>query len=138
EMHAGTARLGEADRDRLLRGAGAVLPFADVVHLLAHELAGLGGQRLPLPLVPGRALQRLLLGHVRSFPGIGQQERCPTALPVDALLEPVLAAARGRLRHEPRAGELWEELERALRDPLRVELERVPLEELRPVLDELV
>ena len=40
ERHARPPRLGEPDRDRLLRRARAVLPLPDVVHLFAHELAG--------------------------------------------------------------------------------------------------
>src|SRR5262249_50734606 len=42
KLHAGPARLGEPDRNRLLGRLGAVLAAADVVHLFADELAGLG------------------------------------------------------------------------------------------------
>src|SRR5690349_13259714 len=38
QLHARSPRLREADRDRLLRRSRAVLPLADVVHLLADEL----------------------------------------------------------------------------------------------------
>src|SRR4051812_11470695 len=41
ELHAGTPRLGQPDRDRLLRALRAVLAFANVMDLLAHELARL-------------------------------------------------------------------------------------------------
>jgi len=34
------------------------------MHLLANELAGLGARTLSLALVPSRALNRLLLGHL--------------------------------------------------------------------------
>src|SRR5262249_7575714 len=44
-------RLGEADRDRLLRRASAVLAFPNVMHLFAHELSGLRRWRLPLGFV---------------------------------------------------------------------------------------
>src|SRR2546429_2598629 len=45
ERHAGAARLRQADGDRLLGRAGAVLNLADVLDLLADELArdGAGG-----------------------------------------------------------------------------------------------
>src|SRR5437867_1695013 len=57
-------RLGQADRDRLLRGAGAVLALADVVHLLADEFPRLRRGRLALPLVLLGPLDRFLLRHV--------------------------------------------------------------------------
>src|SRR6185436_1401363 len=38
QRDAGATRLRQADRDRLLGRARAVLALADVVHLLAHEL----------------------------------------------------------------------------------------------------
>src|SRR5262245_30713275 len=60
ELHAGSPRLVEADGDRLLGRRGAVLPFTNVVHLLAHELAGLRARRLTLPLVAARSLQSFL------------------------------------------------------------------------------
>jgi hypothetical protein len=63
ELHAGAPRLGEADRDRLLGRSRPVLAFTDVVHLPAHELAGLRGWSLSLALVLFRAFDRFLLGH---------------------------------------------------------------------------
>src|SRR3954466_9299162 len=42
EIDAGAPRLREPDRDGLLRRPRTVLAFADVLHLLAHELARLG------------------------------------------------------------------------------------------------
>jgi hypothetical protein len=48
-------RLGEPDRDRLLRRTGAVLAFPNVVHLFANEFPGLGRRRFSLSRVlPGR------------------------------------------------------------------------------------
>src|SRR5262245_45600638 len=47
--------LGEADGNRLLRRARAVLALAHVVDLFADELARLCARRLALPLVARRA-----------------------------------------------------------------------------------
>src|SRR5438128_2644384 len=63
QVDARAPRLGEADGDRLLGGSRPVLAGADVVHLLAHELPGLGAGRLALPLVATGGSDRLLLGH---------------------------------------------------------------------------
>jgi hypothetical protein len=41
ELHAGAPRLRETDRDRLFRRSRPVLAFANVVHFLTNELAGL-------------------------------------------------------------------------------------------------
>jgi hypothetical protein len=59
----GAARLGQADRDRLLCRPGAVFALAHVVNFLAHELTGLCRRRLALSLVSTGSLQRLLLRH---------------------------------------------------------------------------
>src|SRR6185295_15283998 len=66
--HAGAAGLGQADRDRLLRRARAVLALAHVVYLLAHELARLRRGRLVFRFVAACGPQRLLLRHGRSLP----------------------------------------------------------------------
>src|SRR6185369_16504983 len=63
ELHSGAAGLREADRDRLLGRAGAVLAFPDVLHLLADELAGLRARRLAFALVLLGALESFLLWH---------------------------------------------------------------------------
>jgi hypothetical protein len=55
--------LRKPDRDRLLRGSRAVLSFAHVVNLLAHELARLRGRGLALSLVALRALDGFLFRH---------------------------------------------------------------------------
>src|SRR5262245_7577914 len=55
--------LRQADRDRLLRGPRAVLALANVMDLLADELAGLSGRRLALAPGLARALERFLLRH---------------------------------------------------------------------------
>src|SRR2546421_6659555 len=63
EPHAGAPRLGQADGDRLLGRARAVLALPHVLDLLADELAGLRRRRLALPLRLMRSLDRLLLRH---------------------------------------------------------------------------
>lgn len=73
ELHTSASRLGEANRDGLLRRSGAVLTVADVLHLLAHELTGLRARRLPFALVLARAFDRFSFRH--------------HLLPVAALLE---------------------------------------------------
>src|SRR5262245_38157869 len=51
QLHTGAPRLRQPDCDRLLRRTRAVLAFADVMDLFAHELAGLRRGRLALPFV---------------------------------------------------------------------------------------
>src|SRR5207302_9950272 len=63
QVDARTARLRQADRDRLRGRAGAMLALADVLDLLAHELAGLRAGRLALALVALRAFDGFLFGH---------------------------------------------------------------------------
>jgi hypothetical protein len=55
EFHAGTPRLGKADRNGLFGGARAVFTPADVMDLLADELACLGGGCLSFALILPRA-----------------------------------------------------------------------------------
>jgi len=62
-LHAGAARFGEADRDRLLGRPRSVLAFLDVLDLLMDELAGLGARGLSLALVFAGLLDGLFLGH---------------------------------------------------------------------------
>src|SRR4051812_20432175 len=63
QRHARATRLRQADRDRLLGRARAVLALPDVFHLLANELAG-RGRRAPsaAQLLP-RSLHRASLWH---------------------------------------------------------------------------
>jgi len=63
ELDAGSTGLRESDRNRLLRRARAVLPFADVMYFLADELTSLRARRFPLSLVSPRALDCLLFRH---------------------------------------------------------------------------
>src|ERR1043166_6471319 len=63
QLHAGPAGLRQADRNGLLRRAGAVLALPDVVHFLPHELACLRRWRLAFAGVLMRASQRLLFRH---------------------------------------------------------------------------
>src|ERR1700722_12698959 len=55
--------LGQPNGNSLLGGAGAVLPFPDMIHLLANKLSRLRGSRFPLAFVLRGALQRFLFGH---------------------------------------------------------------------------
>src|SRR5262245_39544116 len=59
----GTPRLRQADGNRLLRRAGAVLALPHVLHFLSHELACLRARRFALPLVAAGSRQRSLLRH---------------------------------------------------------------------------
>ena len=63
EIDAGAARFRQADRDRLLGRCGPVLAFAHVMHLLAHEFAGLRRGRLAFTLVALGALECFSFGH---------------------------------------------------------------------------
>src|SRR6185436_14449317 len=63
QFHAGATRLLQSDGDRLFRAPRAVLAFADVLDLLAHELAGLRGRRLALALVLSRPADGFFLRH---------------------------------------------------------------------------
>src|SRR5687768_5511738 len=58
QLDAGAPRLREADRNRLFRGARAMLALADVMDLFAHELTSLGRRRLALPLVSACPFER--------------------------------------------------------------------------------
>ena len=67
EFDSGAACFRETDGNRLLGRPRPVLPLPDVVHLLAHELAGLSGRSLPFSCVFASTLDRRLLGH-RELP----------------------------------------------------------------------
>src|SRR4051794_19597774 len=81
ERHAGTARLGKTDGDRLLGGTGAVLAFADVVELLADEFAGDGACRLTFARFAPRALEGAFFGHGASFRKVGAAHPSPLPAP---------------------------------------------------------
>jgi len=66
QIDTGAPRLRETDGDGLLGRTRSMLAFADVMHLLAHKLAGLCRGRLPLALVLVGPLHCLLLWH--GFP----------------------------------------------------------------------
>jgi hypothetical protein len=63
KLHAGTARLREADRDRLLRRSRAMLPLSYVMHLFAHELTSLRRRGFPFAPVLFGPLQGLFFRH---------------------------------------------------------------------------
>jgi hypothetical protein len=67
QLDARAPRLGESNRNRLLRRARAVLPLTDVFDLFANELAGLRCRRLPLTLGLSRVFQCLLFRHKSPF-----------------------------------------------------------------------
>jgi hypothetical protein len=72
QFHAGPAALRQPDGYRLLGRARTVLPFANVVYLFAHELAGLGGRGLALPGVsPGPVLASSSLAWSPPAPTLG-------------------------------------------------------------------
>src|SRR5215831_132672 len=81
QRDAGAARLREADRDRLLGRARAVLALADVVHLLADELTRLRARGLALPAVALRPFDGLLLRHAGLLQASRLQATCPIAPP---------------------------------------------------------
>jgi hypothetical protein len=67
EFHSGSARLGEADGNGLLRRASAMLAFADVVHLFADEFACLSGRGVAFALVFPCSFERGFFWHFDSF-----------------------------------------------------------------------
>jgi hypothetical protein len=62
-VHPGAARFGQADRDGLLCVLRPVLALANMVHLLANELASGRGRGLALGQVASRSSFRALLRH---------------------------------------------------------------------------
>src|SRR5258706_6882289 len=85
DRHAGAARLRQADRDRLLRRARAVLAFADVLHFLADEFAGLRAGGFPGPAVLAGPLESFLVGHGRLLFTENEKVRPPSSPAVHAL-----------------------------------------------------
>lgn len=63
ERYAGAARLGEADRDRLLARARTIVAMFEAVHFFADELARGGGRALTGAQCPLGLLDGLLFGH---------------------------------------------------------------------------
>jgi hypothetical protein len=63
ELYACPSRFRQTNGDGLFRRPGAVFAFADVVDLLADELACLCRRRLALPLIARCASHRLFLRH---------------------------------------------------------------------------
>jgi hypothetical protein len=59
----GAPGLRQADRDRLLRGSGAVLSVPYVLDFLAHELPGLCGRSLSAAAILPGARDRAFVGH---------------------------------------------------------------------------
>src|ERR671931_891893 len=63
QLYSRAPRLGEPNGDGLLRRSRTVLPFANVVHLLAHELACLRRRRFPFPRIFMRPFDRFAVRH---------------------------------------------------------------------------
>src|SRR5664279_342617 len=79
QLHAGTARLRQTNGNRLFGRGRAVLAFADVVHLLFHEFAGLGAGRFSLARIFVGALQCFFLWHRVSSSYLEQRCRIRSA-----------------------------------------------------------
>jgi len=67
ERHAGTTRLRQSDRNRLLGRARAVFALADMMDFFAHELSRLGARRFALAGVSTRAVDGRFLWHFPSL-----------------------------------------------------------------------
>src|SRR5271163_3144281 len=63
KFHPSPPGFRQPNRYGLLRGAGAVLPFPNMVHLFFHEFSGLRGRSFALAFVFSSALQRLFFRH---------------------------------------------------------------------------
>jgi hypothetical protein len=70
QLDARPPRLRQPYGDCLLRRAGPVLSFTDVVHLFTHEFAGLRRRRLSFPFVLSGTSHRFLLRHALNPVGI--------------------------------------------------------------------
>src|SRR5205085_1470708 len=66
ELHPGAARFAQADGDRLLRRARAMLAFTNVMHLLTDELPGLGRRPLAFAAIAPGSFDRCVLWHFTS------------------------------------------------------------------------
>src|SRR5690242_6247123 len=64
KLHAGAARLRQADGDGLLAGASPMLSLADVVHFLAHEFPRLCGWRFSLARITTSAPHCFCFWHM--------------------------------------------------------------------------
>jgi hypothetical protein len=66
ELDSGAARFGQSNGNGLLRGAGAMFTFANMMHLFADEFTGLCGWSFPLASVFFGAFECLLFWHNTS------------------------------------------------------------------------
>jgi hypothetical protein len=69
QLHAGAPRLRKPDSDSLFRVGGAMLSFANVVHLFADEFAGLSARRFTFFFVSLRSFNDFLFWH-DMLPGL--------------------------------------------------------------------
>jgi hypothetical protein len=63
QFHAGPAGFRQTDGDGLFSRSRAMLAFANVLHLLAHEFAGLSGGRFTFTRILACSFDRFLFGH---------------------------------------------------------------------------
>ena len=68
QVDAGAPCFGQADGDRLLRRAGAVFAFANVMHFFAHEFPGLCACGFALPFVTASPFKCFFLRHNPNYP----------------------------------------------------------------------
>jgi hypothetical protein len=79
QFDAGSPGLREADCDRLFRRSSTMLALADVLHLLAHELACLGCRGFPLPFGFSRTLHGPSFWHVSPLTEVAGRNECTHA-----------------------------------------------------------
>jgi hypothetical protein len=64
QLHSGSSRLRQTDRDGLLRAPRAVLPFANMMNFFANEFSCLRGWRFSFSLILARFFDCLVFWHV--------------------------------------------------------------------------
>src|SRR5206468_6455660 len=113
EANPGATRFRQSNRDRLFGVTRAMLAFAHMMHLFAHEFTGLRGGRLAFALVLARSLHCLFLGHVslleESDYGIFRKMRADRTRPQGAhagVSPTAWRKSRSPVRRAMRAGNL--------------------------------
>src|SRR5579859_4050745 len=116
KRHSRPARLGETDRDRLLRRACPVLAATDLVDFLLHELASLGARRFAFAPILACLLDRLFARHIGlhspTSTALTEKPRGRSREPAEADAEPTqwpwirrscsLVSVREHAAHVPR------------------------------------
>jgi hypothetical protein len=75
QFYSGPPRLGETNRDGLLRRSSAVLAFSNVFHFFAYKLTRLSRRGLAFALVFARAFNCFFFWHIKNV--------SPLAAPLD-------------------------------------------------------